>query len=105
MDPEVLNKIKPGATIRVRERIQEGDKERESVFQGIILARKHGSGPGATFTVRAVLAGVGVEKVYPIHSPMISRIEIVSSPNKVRRSKLYYLRSLSRKRIRQKIGA
>ncbi|KKU14960.1 MAG: 50S ribosomal protein L19 [Parcubacteria group bacterium GW2011_GWB1_45_9] len=99
-----MNKIKSGATVRVYERIKEGDKERESVFQGMVLARKHGGEVGATFTVRAMVAGVGVEKVYPVHSPVISRVDILSSPKKVHRAKLYYLRDLSKKKIRQKLG-
>jgi large subunit ribosomal protein L19 len=103
MDNEAWNKIKPGAEVRVYERVKEGDKERESVFRGIVLARKHGNEPGATFTVRAILAGVGVEKVFPIHSPAISRIEIISSPKKVRSSKLYWVRGVSGAKMRQRI--
>lgn len=124
---EILAKIKPGARVRVTERvlidmtIDEGgggakkavnklketkaQKERISVFEGIVLARKHGSEPGATFTVRATVAGVGMEKVYPLHSPVISKIEILSSPKKVKRAKLYFLRDVSAKGIRQKLGA
>ena len=104
MDKEIMNKIKSGATVRVYARIKEGDKERKSVFQGMVLARKHGGEVGATFTVRAMVAGVGVEKVYPVHSPVISRVDILSSPKKVHRAKLYYLRDLSKKKIRQKLG-
>ena len=102
---EILDKIKPGATVRVWEKIKEGEKERLSKFEGLGLARKHGSEIGATFTVRASLAGVGVEKIYPIHSPRIGKIEIINSPRKVHRSKLYYIRRLSKKETRQKIGA
>lgn len=101
IDQAILEKIKPGATVKVHERVKEKDSERVSVFSGIVIARKHGNEPGAAFTVRATLAGVGVEKVYPIHSPMIAKVEIVSSPKKVRRSKLYYLRDLSQKEIRR----
>ena len=77
---ELLEKIKPGATVRVWEKIKEGEKERLSKFEGLVLARKHGSEIGATFTVRASLAGVGVEKIYPIHSPRIGKVEIINSP-------------------------
>jgi large subunit ribosomal protein L19 len=101
---EVSEKIKAGATIKVFERVKEGDKERIAQFQGLVLARKHGSEPGATFTVRTTLAGIGVEKVYPLHSPLIEKVQILSSPRKVSRSKLYYVRNLSRKQTRQKIG-
>lgn len=104
MTEEILAKIKPGAMIRVSELIKEGDKERISNFKGIVIARKHGKETGATFTVRATLSGVGVEKVYPINSPLISKVEIISSPKKVKRAKLYFLRKVSKKVSRQKIG-
>ena len=105
MDLETMKKIKSGATVRVHERIKDGDKERIALFEGLVLARKHGSEIGATFTVRATVAGVGMEKVYPIHSPMIAKIDVLSSPKKVHRSKLYYIRDLSKKEIRQKVGS
>jgi large subunit ribosomal protein L19 len=92
---EILKKIKPGAKVKVY--------EGKTPFAGLVIARKHGSEAGATFTVRTVLAGVGVEKVYPIHSPSIVKIDIVSSPRKVHRSKLYFIRSVSGSRIRQKL--
>jgi len=104
MDQEILKKIKPGAMVRVHERVKEGDKEREATFEGLVLARKHGSEIGATFMVRGEVAGVGMEKVYPIHSPTISKVDILSSPKKVHRAKLYYVRDLSAKETRQKIG-
>ena len=102
---EILSKIKPGADVRVREVIKEKDRERTSVFRGRVLARKHGNEAGATFTVRATVAGVGVEKVYPINSPLIDKIEVISSPKKVHRSKLYYLRTLSPKKAKKKLDA
>jgi large subunit ribosomal protein L19 len=92
----ILHKIKPGAKVRVY--------EGKTPFEGVVLARKHGSEAGATFTVRTILAGVGVEKVYPIHSPSIMKVEVVSAPKKVHRSKLYFVRGMSSARIRQKIG-
>ncbi|KKU93901.1 MAG: 50S ribosomal protein L19 [Candidatus Jorgensenbacteria bacterium GW2011_GWA1_48_13] len=100
---EVLEKIRPGARVRVWERIKEGDKERQSAFEGIVLARKHGDEAGATFTVRAILQEVGVEKVYPVHSPVIAKVEVISSPKKVSRAKLYFLRKLSPKRVAEKL--
>ncbi|MEK7629765.1 MAG: 50S ribosomal protein L19 [Patescibacteria group bacterium] len=103
MDKEVLAKIKPGAKIRVWERIKEGDKERLSAFEGTVLSRKHGSEPGASFTVRTVLQEVGVEKVYPVHSPLISKVDIIFSPKKVHRAKLYYLRGFSAKKTRERL--
>ncbi len=96
INKEILEKIKPGAIVSVQ--------EKTGVFKGMVLARKHGSETGATFTVRAVVGGVGVEKVYPIHSPAIMGIKVTSTPKKVKRSKLYFLRDLSKKKIRQKVG-
>ena len=92
---ETLKRIKPGAKIKVY--------EGKTPFAGLVIARKHGSEPGATFTVRTILAGVGVEKVYPIHSPSIVKVEVVSSPKKVHRSKLYFVRNVSGAKIRQKL--
>lgn len=99
-----LSKIKSGATVRIWEKTKEGDKERVSKFEGLVLARKHGSEKGATFTVRSTVAGIGVEKVYPIYSPRIDKVEVLNSPKKVKRSKLYYVRELSKKETRQKLG-
>ena len=90
--------------MRVWEKVKEGDKERSARFEGIVLSRKHGSESGASFRVRAVLAGVGVEKVFLLHSPRIDKVEILSSPKKVHRSKMYYVRDLSRTATRQKIA-
>ena len=104
MEKELMAKIRPGAKVRVWERIKEGDKERQGSFEGLVIARKHGSEPGATFTVRAVLHGVGTEKIFPLHSPMIAKVEVLSVPKKIRRSKLYFLRKLSAKQIREKLG-
>jgi len=101
---EILDQIKSGASIIVTERIKEGNKERTSNFKGIVLARKHGNQAGATFTVRAQVDAVGVEKVYPINSPIISVVKIVSSPKNVKRSKLYFIRDISKKKSRKKIG-
>ncbi len=92
----IIEKIKPGAKVKVY--------EGKTPFTGLVIARKHGKEAGATFTVRAILAGVGVEKVYPIHSPAIVKVEVVSSPKKVHRAKLYFVRRISGSRIRQKIG-
>lgn len=92
---EILKKIKPGAKVKVY--------EGKTPFAGLVIARKHGSEPGATFTVRTILAGVGVEKVYPIHSPSILKVEVTSSPKKVHRAKLYFVRKVSGAKIRQKL--
>ncbi|HLP17907.1 MAG TPA: 50S ribosomal protein L19 [Bacteroidota bacterium] len=89
-----------GDTINVHVRVVEGDKERIQQFQGVVIG-KRGSGIGATFRVRKISDGVGVERIFPLHSPRIAKIEKVRSGN-VRRSKLYYLRGLAAKQIRQK---
>ncbi len=89
-----------GDTLRVHVKIKEGDKERIQVFQGTVIGRR-GGGLGETFTVRKISSGVGVERVFPLHSPNIARIEKVRS-GKVRRAKLYYLRNLTGKSARIK---
>ena len=89
-----------GDTIRVHVKIKEGDKERIQVFQGIVIGRR-GGGTGATFTVRKISSGIGVERVFPLHSPNIDKIEMVRK-GQVRRSKLYYLRNLTGKSARIK---
>jgi len=87
--------FKPGDTVAVEVKIIEGDKERNQVFQGVVIARR-GSGVGATFTVRKISNGIGVERVFPLHSPKVSKIERISV-GRVRRAKLYYLRNLKGK--------
>ncbi|MDL1892357.1 50S ribosomal protein L19 [Sphingobacteriales bacterium CHB3] len=89
-----------GDTINVHVRVIEGDKERIQQFQGVVIGR-HGSGMSATFTVRKVSDGVGVERIFPLHSPRIAKIERVKEGS-VRRAKMYYVRHLAAKQIRQK---
>lgn len=93
--------VKPGDTIRVYQRIKEKNKERLQPFEGVVLARKHGKGISATITVRKVVSGVGVEKILPVHSPSIEKIEILKR-GKVRRAKLYYLREAKGRKARLK---
>jgi large subunit ribosomal protein L19 len=88
---EEIKKIKAGDVVRVYQRIKEGGKERTQVFEGIVIARKHGKEIGATITVRKEISGIGVEKIFPIHSPTIEKIEILKE-GKRKRAKLYYLR-------------
>jgi large subunit ribosomal protein L19 len=95
-----LPDFKPGDTVKVHVKIKEGDKERVQVFEGVCIARKHG-GNRATFTVRKMSFGHGVERIFPVHSRVIDRIEIVRS-GKVRRAKLYYIRELRGKAARLK---
>lgn len=96
-----LPDIRPGVLVRVHQKIVEGDKERKQIFEGIVIARKHGKGITATITVRKEVGGIGVEKIFPIHSPTIEKIEVVES-YKVRRAKLYYLRKLKGKKAKLK---
>ena len=95
----------PGDTVKVMVRVREGDKERLQAFEGLCIA-KRGGGISENFTVRKVSAGVGVERIFPIHSPSIASVEVVRR-GKVRRAKLYYLRRLSGKaaRIKEKRDA
>lgn len=93
----------PGDTVNVHVRVIEGDKERIQQFQGVVIAR-HGSGMNATFTVRKISDGVGVERIFPLHSPRLAKIERMKEGN-VRRAKLYYLRTLASKAVRQKTNA
>jgi large subunit ribosomal protein L19 len=88
-----IPEFRPGDTVRVHAKVVEGDKERIQVFEGVVLRRTRG-GNRATFTVRKVSYGVGVERTFPLHSPRIEKIEVVSR-GKVRRARLYYLRALS----------
>lgn len=94
--------IKSGDTVRVYQKIEEKGKIRLQMFEGLVLSVKHGTEPGATFTVRKVSSGVGVERTFPLYSPVIDRIEIVRE-SKSRRSKLYYIRDKAAKEIRSKI--
>ncbi len=94
--------IKPGQTVRVHQKIKEGAKERIQIFEGIVLAHKHGAGPNATFMVRKESDGIGVERIFPIHSPIIAKLELVRSA-KVRKAKLYHLRERSARPLREKI--
>ncbi|MEK7367433.1 MAG: 50S ribosomal protein L19 [candidate division NC10 bacterium] len=97
-----LPEFRPGDTVRVHVKVREGDKERLQMFEGIVLRRREG-GLRSTFTVRKVTYGVGVERTFPLHSPMLDKIEVIRQGH-VRRAKLYYLRELKGKaaRIRER---
>jgi large subunit ribosomal protein L19 len=99
---ENIPQFGPGDTLRVNVRVREGEKERIQAFEGICIARK-GGGVSETFTVRKVSGGIGVERIFPVHSPSLESIEVVRR-GRVRRAKLYYLRALRGKasRIREK---
>jgi large subunit ribosomal protein L19 len=94
--------LRAGDTVKVWQKIQEKGKTRLQAFEGLVLARKHGREAGATFTVRRVASGVGVEKVFPLYSPMIDRIETLKRA-KVRRAKLYHIREKAAKDIRRQM--
>ncbi len=94
--------IRAGDTVKVWQKIQEKGKTRLQLFDGLVLAVKHGKEAGGTFTVRKVASGVGVEKIFPIYSPMIDKIEVVKR-SKVRRSKLYHIRDEAAKEIKRQM--
>ncbi|NLG79804.1 MAG: 50S ribosomal protein L19 [Firmicutes bacterium] len=97
---EDIPQFRPGDTVKVHVKVIEGGRERIQVFEGVVIARK-GTGIRETFTVRKVSAGIGVERTFPLHSPRLSKIEVVRE-GKVRRAKLYYLRERVGKAARVK---
>jgi large subunit ribosomal protein L19 len=103
MEDRVTLGIKAGDTVRVHQKIKDDKgKTRLQVFEGLVLARKHGDEPGATFTVRKMVDGIGVEKIFPLFTPMIDKIEIVKR-SKVRRAKLYYIREKVAREIKRQM--
>jgi len=112
-----LPEIRPGDTVRINQKIKDyyppttsshakgagpsADKERIQTFEGIVIARKHGKGINSTITLRKVISGIGVERIFPLHSPLIEKIEIIRK-GRVRRAKLYYLRGIKGKKARLK---
>lgn len=86
-----LPDFKPGYTVKVHQKIREGSKERVQIFEGLVIARKGCTGVNATFMVRKIASGVGVERIFPLHSPNIVKLEVTKSPD-VRHAKLYYVR-------------
>ena len=103
---EIFN-VRPGDEIRIYHKIPDPEgKGKTQIFQGIVIARKHGKEIGATITVRRVISGIGVEKIFPIHSPLIEKVEVLKR-GKVKRAKLYYLREAKGKKakLKRKEGA
>ena len=94
--------IKSGNTVKVWQKIKEGDKFRLQAFEGLIIAHKHGHEAGATFTVRKISGGIGVERIFPLFSPNIEKVEVVKK-SKARKAKLYYVRDKPAKEIRRKM--
>ena len=97
---EDIPEFKAGDTVKVHLRVREGDKERIQVFEGVVI-KKRNNGLSSTFTVRKVSFGIGVERIFPLHSPFIEKIEVVKI-GRVRRAKIYYLRQLKGKKARIK---
>ncbi len=96
-----IDQIRPGYTVRVHQKIKEGDKQRIQIFEGLVIARKHGKGISSTITVRKISQGIGVERIFPVHAPFVEKIEVVKK-HKIRRAKLYYIREKSAKEARLK---
>ena len=94
-----LPEIKPGQTVKVHQKIKEAGKERIQIFEGVVISKRGGNNINATITVRKISEGVGVEKIFPIYSPTIVKIEVIKKA-KVRRAKLYYLRNY-KKRLKE----
>ena len=96
-----IPRFSAGDTVRVNFRIREGERERIQVFQGVVIRLQNGKGPAASFTVRRITAGIGIERVFPLHSPLVESLE-VTRYGSVRRAKLYYLRGLQGRAARIK---
>lgn len=94
--------FRAGDTVKVWQKVKEGEKTRLQVFEGMVLSRNHGKEPGATFTVRKVVSGVGVERIFPLYSPDVDKVE-VKSKSKFKRAKLFYIRDRAAKEIRKKM--
>ena len=97
-----LRDLRPGWSVKIYQKIKEGDKTRTQAFEGTVIARKHGNEAGGTITIRKVSGGIGVEKIFPIYLPSIEKITVLKKTT-ARRSKLYYLRDKSAKEIRRKV--
>lgn len=96
--------LRVGMTVKIHQKLKEGEKGKSQMFEGLIIAHKHGGEAGATITVRRVVGGYGVEKVYPLRLPSIEKIDIIKT-GRTRRSKMYYLRDKTAKEIRKKTRA
>jgi len=97
-----IPEMSPGDTIKVFEKVPGEGKKKSQTFEGILISQKHGRGINATFTLRAIIGNVGVEKTFPLHSPLIEKIKVIKE-GKARRAKLYYLRAKAQRAIRKKL--
>ncbi len=100
--PRVLTEVRVGDTIKITQRIKEGEKEFNQLFEGLVIAKKHGDGVSGTITIRKILDGIGVEKILPIHLPTITKVDILKRSH-VRRAKLYYIREKASREVRKKM--
>jgi large subunit ribosomal protein L19 len=97
-----LQTVRSGDTIKIFQRVKEGEKIRVQPFEGLVIARKHGHGISATITIRKISGGIGVEKIIPVHSPAITKVEVIKRA-RVRRAKLYYIRTKASREVRRKM--
>ena len=99
-------KLVPGAIVKVYQKIKEGEKERIQIFEGLIIAINHGLGASKTMTVRKIVEGIGVEKIFPLNSPLVDKVEVIRV-GRVRRAKLFYMRGIQGKaaKLKEKLGA
>lgn len=98
-----VSDFRVGDTVRVYQEIEEGDKKRLQPFEGLVIARKHGNQIGATFTVRTRMGGIGTEKIFPLHSPVIKKIRVVKRAQRVAKAKLYWTRKKTDREIQKKL--
>ena len=102
MPESKLRNLQVGWTVKIHQKIREGDKTRTQAFEGIIIAKKHGQEAGGTITVRKVSDGIGVEKIFPFYLPSIEKVQVLKKPS-IRRAKLYYLRDKTSREIKKKM--
>lgn len=100
--PRTLDEVRVGDTVKIQQRVKEGAKEMNLLFEGLVIAKKHGNGPSGTITIRKVSDGIDVEKILPIHLPTVTKVDILKRSH-VRRAKLYYIREKASREVRKKM--